>query len=99
MDRRFSACGGNGQASQVGMDSEFQLDLDVSPMFCEQIHEQSFSTPPHVLMRSGDQIEPPNCEDIQEIDGDQFANGTGILATREVSHNEEKHSCLQRTGL
>jgi len=32
MDRRFSACGGNGQASQVGMDSEFQLDLDVSPM-------------------------------------------------------------------
>ena len=28
-------------------------------------------------MRSGDQIEPPNCEDIQEIDGDQFANGTG----------------------
>jgi hypothetical protein len=27
-------------------------------------------------MRSGDQIEPPNCEDIQEIDGDQFANGT-----------------------
>jgi len=50
-------------------------------------------------MRSGDQIEPPNCEDIQEIDGDQFANGTGILATREVSHNEEKHSCLQRTEL
>ena len=67
--------------------------------FSEQIHEQSFSTPPHVPMRSGDQIEPPNCEDIQEIDGDQFANGTGILATREVSHNEEKHSCLQRTEL
>jgi hypothetical protein len=32
MDRRLSACSGNGQASQVGMDSEFQLDLDVSPM-------------------------------------------------------------------